>query len=198
MIDLDKLKNGYVSTGNKKLARMFFIECLRHDELNMPIISSETFIEWAAIAVNERGTPCGHGSSAINGKIELTEGDFIQSNPPRTKVEYVKCELSYSEIAKEMIDGKIFYDESGKNSYAWSGYRFERNNGLSIEIRGDFYRRTEVEIDWKEDAKLFFDSYKQSDICDYINFHNENGNTVMQNDFIKMCHLVAELTEKPQ
>lgn len=143
MIDLDTLKNGYVSTGDEKLARMFLIECLKHDELNAPIISTETLNDWGAIAVSDHGTPCGHDSSAINGKIELTEDDFNPPKPTRTKVEYVKCEF-------EKLSDLVLYIESEEMLYT-KGCNWCEVGGMHDAIRRyglsqPLYRRAEVEI----------------------------------------------------
>ena len=145
--------------------------------------------------------PIGIGKSIVMHALDELEKAILEPQKPKTRIEYVKVDASLSDIAKMMIDGETFYNESGDTSYAWSGYRFEVNNGGQIEIRGDFYRRIEKEVIWQEEATEFIDNAEHLGRMDGLSvvFMPITGEYSEQSEaeFIEMCHLVASLTTNP-
>lgn len=75
-----------------------------------------------------------------------------EDKPKRTKVEYVKVEVSINEIAKLMIDGEVFYSKNGGDKFDWRLNAFGKNNIALSELNGfDFHRRIETEIDERQE-----------------------------------------------
>jgi len=66
----------------------------------------------------------------------------------KLKVTYEKVNMSLNDIAKAMIEGAVFYSETGIYSYSWSNYKFLNIKGDVIDIAGDFYRKVETQVSW--------------------------------------------------
>ena len=68
----------------------------------------------------------------------------------KLKVTYEKVEMSLNDIAKAMIDGAVFYNETGTISFRWVIKSFCNSMGSTICIEGDFYRKAETQDPWYE------------------------------------------------
>lgn len=147
------------------------------------------------------------------------EGDFIFDNgndafelikkPKRTKIEYVKCYFSreweavkhYNEVG-ELFDIDCNGNHTNVNDISGAWYEVVCRNYDSL------YRQVEVEIDWRDEVKSFLEScgkinggssldeftYKSNSDFEHINKSNDD----YDNEFVRLCHLVADLTDKPE
>ena len=117
-------------------------------------------------------------------------------NPPRTKVEYVKCEFEHAwQAVKASDDGEVLFEKGNDDHY---------ESLTSIECYGAhklgrLFRRTEVEVEidvkdvvaeWGHKNKIGIFSPQEFQF-DYLLETNKSK-------AIEMCHLVAELTDKPE
>ena len=67
----------------------------------------------------------------------------------KTKVTYeLVTDLSSNEIAKAMIDGEVFYSESGNVTLGWDSGSFLTSNNVVFCVKGPFYRRVEKQVKW--------------------------------------------------
>lgn len=130
-------------------------------------------------------------------RIEVEKINFVK--PPRTKIEYVKCEFEHAWQAVKAF-------EEGVKMHFDAAYDMSSEPPAMVEVASEMeaaryakcdalYERTEFEIDWYYAREEFLEGCEDSD---YAQSMDVNGKSIHDNDFIEMCHLVAELTDKPQ
>lgn len=131
------------------------------------------------------------------------EPDYIKP----VKVEYEKVDKNaeggkYWECARdfaEMPTNSLVARTNPPECSVMSWMNIKDNDELLREYRNDrIYRKVEREVSWQDEVVQFLDSYSSYDFNKYIGFKNANGDTAMQADFIKLCHLVASMTGKPK
>ncbi len=106
----------------------------------------------------------------------------------KIKTEYVKVDMTNSEIAKAMIDGEAFYSDDGDYKLAWSGsnFFFKSIESSTLYLMNDFgernfYRKTEVQ------------TTKWDDVNDYVrNISNSNYAIKEDDDIIVDARMTKE------
>lgn len=141
--------------------------------------------------------PCGELEDETVGDFKkITLADL---KPERTKAEFVKCEFSslskaFEEHEKEPLHIKCVDGEF--QCINDLGVLHNVNNGK------DLYRKVERDVTW------------QDEVCEFLNEKPIRGrklsveliaelddiewDVISEPDFIGMCHLVAEMTDKPE
>lgn len=134
---------------------------------------------------------------------EMIEGKSMDKQPVRTKTEYVKVEYSQAwEVVKIREEGaELFKDESGT-------LHISRLNSIALRAQSGypFYRKVEKPATWQDITCDFFNEYPTvldtvESIKAAINqvcITDKDKPTVLQREFIKMCHTVASMTDKPE
>lgn len=130
--------------------------------------------------------------------LEKLANEKEQKPMPQKQYTYeLVTDLDTNGIAKAMIDGEVFYDGGGHESYKWTGYCFEDNCGRAITIAGKFYRKVEKQIDWREEVSLIADvtfvyqsSYPHSKSVEFIAFNSE----IESHKFLEMCRVALRST----
>ena len=126
---------------------------------------------------------------------ELVESLINKPKPkPKTRSEYVKVEMDTNDIAKAMIDGEVFYSELGEHEYSWGGDGFIDKQGDTVRVVGDYYRKQEVEVDWRDELESFVKRsvYLERDTNLYEAFtqpESENERK-FDDDFLEMYRVV--------
>jgi hypothetical protein len=124
-------------------------------------------------------------------QIYLTEKTPLEPVKLRVKVEYVKVEESSNFIAKAMIDGEVFYSPQGLTSFLWNGTRFESDTGRVVNVNGNYYRKVETEITWRDELKDYLATPSENgEVFFKFDVFNDGGH-LTENEFIEMCHLVS-------
>lgn len=123
--------------------------------------------------------------------------------PPVVEKQYtyeLVTDLDTNGIAKAMIDGEVFYTRDGSNSFKWNGERFVTSGDSRISVNGDFYRKVEKEIDWREEVCNYVNSLPQTyepkltlrvmnkSLLDF------KSNTLSEKEFLEMCRVALRAT----
>lgn len=141
------------------------------------------------------------------GYKRLTISDFKQ---PKTRTEYKLVTMKDWEALKAFHDGQAFYLKPERAEdyelvlYTQALINSHQNN--------DLYTKEEVEIDWRDVAAecLGIERYRENEAGYYASngqyldlkgkyvgaLFNDGETTIDQ--FLRMCHEVAEMTEKPE
>ena len=134
----------------------------------------------------------GNGWKSKYNSRKLTLADL----KPRTKTEHVKVDGdSIFHLKPDFEAGELYAGTSQFDLITTEG------DLCDAWVNGYLYRKVEREITWQDEACNFFDAYQNQDSKDlshWLKFKNKNGLTIMQHDFISMCHIVASLTDKPE
>ena len=109
-----------------------------------------------------------------------------QDKQPKKTVEYVKCDDSIFDLKDEFESGNLYYVPNVKGNYRQIPSVHVLCN---CAANGCIYRRTEVEIDWRESLLPYADIYNGS-----IQFHSDMTDKQM----VCAAHQIAELTDKPE
>ncbi len=141
------------------------------------------------------------GYSIFNdGRFILRAAALETKEPKRTKVEYVKVELTRKEFACELIGGnslhtpdkrvELYFDEfSGK-------MKGKNSKGLSWDVvidHGTYLRRIETPIEWWEDASEFINQ-TDDDNCSSIMEGKLHVNATLTQD--QWCDFARILLEQ--
>ena len=128
--------------------------------------------------------------------------DYIADLKPRTKTTYVKVDKNaeggrFWEVARDFESDGI-YCISKVKEFAL----IKSDESLAYYYRaGNVYRKVETEINWKDELSNYISSCKSLCRDSFIKhgcFERERGVDVFDDEFIAMCQLVAELTDKPE
>lgn len=124
------------------------------------------------------------------GMKRLTLSDFKTT---KTRTEYKPVTMRDYEALQEFHEGKEFYH---KPTHA-RNYNIVQNVETLIQARvsGWLYTKEEKEIDWR-DVVSWYDKYNSpfSSPAYEVSFLHQGD----EKDFLRMCHEVAEITEKPE
>lgn len=135
-----------------------------------------------AIAFVERMEDVKKNCGGIEPKVLRGAVEIEKEKPKRTKVEYVKVELSMGELASLMIDGEVFYGEDKSTKYRWLDCGFKKDESWTpwLSHNESYYRRVETEITEREEfideaKKLTSDFTKQSKTSGFFEFMFNSG-----------------------
>lgn len=116
----------------------------------------------------------------------------------KTAITYeLVTDLTTNEIAKAMIDGEVFYDGDGHEIYKWSGYCFEDNCGRAITIGGNFYRKVEKQINWREEVAAYVNSKFTGNalgVSDNGKIITIKHSAMRDQSFLEMCRVALRAT----
>ncbi len=133
-------------------------------------------------------------------KLPENQAALETKEPKRTKVEYVKVELTRKEFACELIDGNSLYtpDERVELYFdEFSGKMKGKNSkGLSWDVvidQGTYLRRIETPIEWWEDASEFINQ-TDDDNCSSIMEGKLHVNATLTQD--QWCDFARILLEQ--
>lgn len=119
-----------------------------------------------------------------NNSKELTLSDF---KPTKTRTEYKPVSMKDWEALKAFHEGQEFYHNTHLVTNTQTLLRSHQNNAL--------YTKEEVELGWKDIVNEYdSDSDAFNDQIHEMCFLHQGT----EKDFIRMCHEVADMTEKPQ
>ena len=137
------------------------------------------------------------------------EHDKKQSKPNRTKTEFVKVDKNaeggkYWECARDFAEGGCEFFADG-NKYL----PVTNNDCLLANYKaGLLYRKVENEATWQDEVKEYLSNCKDLTECVKLvvftskpdgGFCEDTGEWIrLQGEFIGLCHLVAELADKPE
>lgn len=136
-------------------------------------------------------------------KMQIQNDELnIKKESPRMKVEYVKVDPnedggSFWECARDFVEGGMIYvDELGvaepvDNHELLFKYKTKR-----------IYRKVEIEITWQGELKEYLENCEELNDDDSV-IHDAYKVSISESckfnkEFIKMCHLVASMTDKPK
>ncbi|AUR99175.1 hypothetical protein NVP1263B_15 [Vibrio phage 1.263.B._10N.286.51.B1] len=115
-----------------------------------------------------------------------------------TPAKFVKVEESIFDLKEEFECGELYLAVGGMSEGVFfSNYKYAKINSKELLCacysENNVYRQ--VEIDWRDEVKEVYDAVELPT--------GEQGSLYMGEDwdeqeFIKFCHLVASLTEKPE
>lgn len=110
----------------------------------------------------------------------------------RTVYELV-TDMTTDEIAKSMISGEVFYDDTGSYMYLWDGEGFVDNHGARAKVTGEYYRKVEKSLTWQEVVEEEYESFKMPrDPMGKLRI----GKNWSEADFINFCRDVIDAADK--
>lgn len=178
--DFGKLRDLYVSACNE-FGIEKFIDCkLDLDVIAVFSCNSGISDPWELIDINSNDE-----EDEISGMTELTLKDLAKPNPTK----FVKVEESIFDLKSEFERGELYSSDCEGH---YTQLKCEKKLYLAAH-QDSVYRQ--VEIDWRDEVKEVYDAVELPS--------GEQGSLYMGEDwdeqeFIKFCHLVASLTEKPE
>jgi hypothetical protein len=119
---------------------------------------------------------------------------------PRTKTTYEKVEFkSDKEKALEFASSEFYYVSEIHPNQTYS--KVTTLDAL-VSCGSNLYRKVEREVTWKDELNDFLEECRwledTSEIHEVIPKPDTENGEQFDNEFIKMCHLVASLTDKPE
>lgn len=129
-----------------------------------------------------------NGKSAMDNKRYILRAAALEEKPKPTK--FVKVEESIFDLKGEFESGELYC----KNLCVSDDYtRLNTEVALfGCAAAGNIYRQ--VEIDWRDEVKEAYDAVELP-VGELGRLYMGEGWS--EQEFIKFCHLVASLTEKP-
>lgn len=122
------------------------------------------------------------------GMKQLTLSDFKHK---KIRTEWVKAEDDLWQLEDEFKNGDLYW-LSCDTTYKVITKTYTLTSFLEA---GEVYRKVEKEIDWRIEATNFI-ANNEAKYFDYT--WSVDGVDLTDIDFIKLCHLVVKLTDKPE
>lgn len=199
MISKEKLLRGYVNTKDKEIKKEWYKAC-EYYGFNMEYCDFEWDRLDASCVSNGAVHFCDF-SMITSTKNQLTLSDFKQK---KTRTEWVKAEDELWVLENEFKNGELY---SKKCNGDYNQIVTLTLLALSLVCK-NLYRKVEKEIDWRVEAKDYLDKCKHlTPMCDISLCIAEPKSDdkddlkewlELQKESIGLCHLVAELTDKPE
>lgn len=162
-VDCNELFHEITEAQVRALYREKFGDSDKETDVNKLKVDPSAYEEGMRNAMNKIAKSCGKTFGVDIGYEQLPElVESLVSKPapkPRIRTEYVKVEMDTNDIAKAMIDGEVFYNKSGTAKFYWDGEKFTNDDDGHCYVIGDYYRKQEVEVDWRDE------------LCEYSNQH---------------------------
>lgn len=138
-------------------------------------------------------TSCGkvgaYSTDIINPLYKMVKAEEPK---PRTKTVYEKVEYEKAwEAVKHFEDGGELWTNFSEN-----GYRKIDSAPDVLRYLYKLYKQVQKEIDWKDEVKVAADDFEI--LCLDNDFRDVLTDDRLSCEFIKICHLVASLTDKPE
>lgn len=198
MISEEKLLNGYIGNRNKELQAEWYKACEYHG-FDMEHCNGK--YDATPVSHIEKGKVHFTHNLSVYGynKKKLTLDDF----KTKTRTEYKLVTMRDYEALKEFHEGKEFYHNT-------NDYKLVTNPQTLIQSyqHKSLYTKEEVELDWRDVAAgcLGFDMVNPGFYYSngkYLDFKGKYIGVLLGCDttidqFLRMCHEVAEMTEKPE
>ncbi|QZI90965.1 hypothetical protein MYOV024v1_p0040 [Vibrio phage PS34B.2] len=177
--DFGKLRDLYVSACNE-FGIEKFIDCkLDLDVIAVFSCNSGVSDPWELIDINRE--------DEISEMTELTLKDLAKPTPTK----FVKVEESIFDLKEEFERGELYFSVCSEGEVF---EKIERERRLMNNLAsGNVYRQ--VEIDWRDEVKEIYDAVE---LPVGVRGKLYMGKSWDEQEFIKFCHLVASLTEKPE
>lgn len=188
MISKDKILNGYIDNQNKELQKEWYKACEFYG-FNMEYCERVGYLYKLSFIDGEGDVDfCNVIYPQVDRKTELTLSDF---KPKKTRTEWVKVDDSIFDLRPDFECGELYFKgPDGRYKKVLSSSFL----AASLECKS-IYRKVEKVIDWRVEATIFISDNSTTEV-EYT--WAVDGVNLSDNDFIKLCHLVAESTEKPQ
>lgn len=110
----------------------------------------------------------------------------------KAKIEYIKVDMTSSEIVKAMIDGEAFCNESGTVRFYWDGNSFLANEKKIFSFYHEFFKRVETPTDKWDDANDYVRNIYNSNVI-----FEQGGNLVVdarmtKEQWLDFAHILLE------
>ena len=186
----EDLMNTYIRNDNGELLELYIASCLKFGFHLSPAFNGSELLddEFMFIATGIDGDSVW----AVNNRYDAMTSQITISDlkPKQCKpTKFVKVEESILDLKGEFERGELYSSDCEGH---YTQLKCEKKLYLAAH-QDSVYRK--VEIDWRDEVKEVYDAVELPS--------GEQGSLYMGEDwdeqeFIKFCHLVASLTEKPE
>ena len=192
MIDL---KNTYIEDKEGELKYLWISECIKQGITDKYNQRNESNSDWIYLEVYDN-VICGSDTPESESR-EITLADLKPDRPKRVKVSYEKVNQNKEDglfwhCARDLSEGNCQFYTNGIHELQVT----DTNVLLANYKAGLLYRKVESEITWQREMQEFVNKSKELEWTDDLSL--TGSGVEWDNEFITMCHFVAEMTDKPR